>query len=70
MKICDIFYYFYSSGIKKNTSIVGTQVLTIFVLSKNKKNNVYPCIPQFFKVGLKGRKLHGYVTMMQTNNKL
>ena len=35
------------------------QVLTIYVLSRNKKNNVYPCKPQFYyiKVGFKGVKI-------------
>ena len=30
-------------------------------LSRNNKNNVYPCKPQFYyiKVGLKGSKLYG-----------
>ena len=32
---------------------------TIYVLSRNKKNNVYPCKPQFYymKVGFKGVKI-------------
>ena len=32
---------------------------TVYVLSKNKKNNVYPCKPQFFyiKGGFKGVKI-------------
>ena len=36
-------------------------------LSRNKKNNVYPCKPQFFytKVGLKGSKLYRYVFVME-----
>ena len=35
------------------------RVPTIYVLSKNKKNIVYPCKPQFFyiKVGFKGVKI-------------
>ena len=35
-------------------------------LSRNKKNNVYPCKPQFYyiKVGFKGSKLYRYVSMM------
>ena len=35
-------------------------------LSRNKKNNVYPCKPQFYyiKVGFKGSKLYGYVYVM------
>ena len=35
-------------------------------LSKNKKNNVYPCKPQFYciKVGFKGSKLYRYVFVM------
>ena len=34
--------------------------------SKNKKNNVYPCKPQFFyiKMGSKGSKLYGHVFVM------
>ena len=36
------------------------------LLSRNKKNNVYPCKPQFYyiKVGFKGVKLYRYVFMM------
>ena len=35
-------------------------------LSRNKKNNVYPCKPQFYyiKVGFKGAKLYRYVFVM------
>ena len=35
-------------------------------LSRNKKNNVYPCKPQFYnvKVGFKGVKLYRYVFVM------
>ena len=35
-------------------------------LSRNKKNNVYPCKPQFYyiKVGFKGSKLYRHVFMM------
>ena len=35
-------------------------------LSRNKKNNVYPCKPQFFyiKVGLRGSKLYRHVFVM------
>ena len=35
-------------------------------LSRNKKNNVYPCQPQFYyiKVGLRGSKLYSYVLVM------
>ena len=40
---------------------MGTRnkVPTIYVLSKNKKNNVYPSKPQFYyiKVGFKGLKI-------------
>ena len=34
-------------------------VPTIYVLSRNKKNNVYPCKPKFYyiKVGFKGVKI-------------
>ena len=37
-------------------------------LSRNKKNNVNPCKPQFYciKVGFKGSKLYRYVFMMTT----
>ena len=36
------------------------------LLSKNKKNNVYPCEPQFYciKVGFKGTELYRYVFVM------
>ena len=35
------------------------RVPTIYVLSRNKKNNVYPCKPQFYyiKVGFNGVKI-------------
>ena len=35
-------------------------------LSRNKKNNVYPCKPQFYyiKVGFKGSILYGHVFVM------
>ena len=35
------------------------RVPTIYVLSRNKKNSVYPCKPQFYyiKVGFKGVKI-------------
>ena len=35
-------------------------------LNRNKKNNVYPCKPQFYyiKVGFKGSKLYRYVFVM------
>ena len=35
-------------------------------LSRNKKNDVYPCKPQFYyiKVGFKGSKLYGHVFVM------
>ena len=35
-------------------------------LSRNKKNNVYPCQPQFYciKVGFKGSKLYRHVFVM------
>ena len=35
------------------------RVPTIYVLSRNKKNNVYPCKPKFYciKVGFKGVKI-------------
>ena len=34
-------------------------------LSKNKKNNVYPCKPQFYciKVGFKGVKIGGEISL-------
>ena len=36
-------------------------------LSRNKKNNVYPCKPQFYyiKVGFKGSKLYRHVFVME-----
>ena len=38
-------------------------------LSRNKKNNVYPCKPQFYyiKVGLRGSELYRRVFVMYTN---
>ena len=43
------------------------RVPTIYVLSRNKKNNVYPCKPQFYyiKVGLNGVKLYRHVFVMR-----
>ena len=40
-------------------------------LNRNKKNNVYPCKPQFYciKVGLKGSKLYRYVFVMDSTTK-
>ena len=37
-------------------------------LSRNKKNNVYPCKPQFYsiKVGFKGSELYRHVFEMET----
>ena len=39
---------------------------TIYVLSRNKKNNVYPCKPNFtiLKWGLRGSKLYRHVFVM------
>ena len=39
------------------------RVFVMYVLSKNKKNTIYPCKPQFFyiKVGFKGSKLYRHV---------
>ena len=39
-------------------------------LSRNNKNNVYPCKPQFYyiKVGFKGSKLYRYVFVMNGLN--
>ena len=39
---------------------------SVFFYSRNKKNNVYPCKPQFYyiKVGLRGSKLYRRVFMM------
>ena len=39
--------------------IENFQVPTIYVFSRNKKNNVYPCKPQFYyiKVGFEGVKI-------------
>ena len=38
---------------------MGTRYLTIYVLRRNKKNNVYSCKPQFYyiKVGFKEVKI-------------
>ena len=59
-----IFFHIYAQNIDCGYSLepprrgilMGT---TINVLSKNKKNNVYPCKLQFYyiKVGLKGAKI-------------
>ena len=39
------------------------------VLSRNKKNNAYPCKPHFYyiKVGFKGSKLYRHVFVMYSN---
>ena len=34
------------------------------VLSRNKRNNVYPCKPQFYYIGLRGSKLYNRVFVM------
>ena len=41
---------------------------TIYILSKNKKKNVYPCKPHFYyiKVGSRGYTLHGHVSMIRS----
>ena len=41
-------------------------------LSRNKKNKVYPCKPQFYyiKWGLRGSKLYGYVFVMDVIRRL
>ena len=41
-------------------------------LSRNKKNNVYPCKPQFYyiKVGLRGSKLYRHVFVMSSLSSL
>ena len=38
-------------------------------LSRNKKNNVYPCKPQFYyiKVGFRGSELYRYIFVMSDN---
>ena len=53
MKNSDIFSYFCSK-----------HRLWVLVLSRNKKNNAYPCKPQFYyiKVGFKGVKLYRHVS--------
>ena len=51
---------------------LGEAVLTsthnLCFLSRNKKNNVYPCKPQFYyiNVGFKESKLYRYVFVMET----
>ena len=41
-------------------------------LTRNKKNNVYPCKPQFYyiKVGFKGSELYRHVSVMAWNIKV
>ena len=41
-------------------------------LSRNKRNNVYPCKPQFYyiKVGLRGSKLYRHVFVMRNRQEL
>ena len=43
------------------------RVPSVYVLSRNKKNNVYPCKPQFYyiKVGFNGSKLYRLVFVME-----
>ena len=50
----------------ENFQIKSSDIFHISVLSRNKKNNVYPCKPQFYyiKVGLGGSKLYRYVFEM------
>ena len=40
-------------------------------LSRNEKNNVYPCKPQLYYIrGLRGSKLHRYVFVMTRDLKV
>ena len=72
IKICDVFSYLCS---KHRSWILPRPALlrrfykapTIYVLSKNKKNNVYPCKLQFSPYKVKftgGCSLHGLVKVM------
>ena len=62
---------FHISAQKHRLWVLGEAVLTsthnLCFLSRNKKNNVYPCKPQFYyiKVGFKGSTLYRYVFVMQ-----
>ena len=50
------FFFFFFHISAQNIDCGYSLEPTIYVLSRNKKNNVYPCKPQFYyiKVGFKG----------------
>ena len=64
-KNSDIFHISAQNIDRGGGSNEKTQNLWVF-FSRNKKNNVYPCKPQFYytKWGLRGSKLYGYVFVM------
>ena len=56
----NIFYHNIDRGTRYNRLDEAVLMsITLYVLSRNKKNNVYPCKPQFYfiKVGFKGVKI-------------
>ena len=71
MKDSDIFTYFYSKyrfgfSLEPPRQSGSNEYPQSMFLSRNKKNNVYPCKSQFYyiKVGLRGSKLYGFVFLM------
>ena len=74
IKILIFFFFFFFTFLLKR-KIVGTrsnEYTQSMVLSRNKKNNVYPCKPQFYciKVGFKWVKLYRHVFVMKSVNGL
>ena len=61
LRISDIFYIFIDCGYSLEPPRRGSsnEYPQSMVLSRTKKNNVYPCKPQFYyiKVGFKGVKI-------------
>ena len=76
IKNSDILSYFCSKHrlwvlVRTASSWRFLRIPTIYVLIRNKKNNVYPCKPQFYyiKVGFKGSKMHRRVFVMHKSRK-
>ena len=71
MKISDKKFWHFSYFCSKHrlwvlARIVSNEYPQSMFLSRNKKNNVYPCEPQFYciKRGLRGSKLYRHVIVM------
>ena len=62
---------YFSYVCSKDRLWVLTSTHNLCFFRRNKTNNVYPCIPQFYyiKVGFKGSKLYRYVFVMNKQRK-